>query len=854
MAKQKILLIDGSNLIFRAYFAFQRSGLTTADGRPSGAVFGFLRLFVDALQKELPDEVYVAWDPKGGTFRDKEFEYYKANRPDEMPEDLFEQLMEVHKILDYLGIKNKAIKGIEADDIIGTLSQKAVDNGWTVKVFSGDRDLFQLVNKSVKVLYPSRKGGLDLFGEKEVEIKMGVKPSQIIDYKGLSGDASDNIKGVPGVGEKTAQKLLRQFKTFEDIFKNVDEVTPAGLQQKLKDNEQLARDSYYLATVKTDCDVDIDWAKPRPFAINNDKVQEFVEEYGLKSLRKALPELLKNYGEKIEFAPSQEVSNTATTKKVEEFTASTAELTKVLKNLPRLAVSVGEINTIGFEFEGKDLYKVVDDIPALLADYSGEVFVWDSKKLIKDIGFEANYVDIMLGLYVWDSSWKQDIDFLVHDIGYGDHGSEQDALKMLWVGDYLMSQLDSTRQNLWLRLENPVAQILARMELEGVYIDKVRLQKLNKKLEAKKAEFTKSIYAKIGREDFNINSTQQLSAALAEAGYKLGKKNKNGGYSTSVKILEKLVDSDERGLIQDILDYRTVTKLHSSFTDTFLEMLDKDSRLHTEYVQNKVPSGRLSSVNPNLQNIPIRNPEYGPLIRSCFAAPKGKKIVSADYSQIELRVLAHVSGDPVLVEAFTEDQDIHARTASEIFEIPLDEVGSKERGLGKTLNFALVYQQGVFSTAKQLGISVAEAKEFIEKYFDRFKNIKPLVDKIIAGAYENEFVETVFGRRVYFKNINSSMGMVKAANERIAFNAVLQGTGTGDITKFAMIRIDREIKKQGLDMKMLLQVHDELVFEVADKDVEQAKKIIVEQMELDQPLKVPLKVDIGVGDNWAESK
>lgn len=855
MSKKKILLVDGSNLIFRAYFAFQRSGLTTSDGRPSGAVFGFLRLFVDALKKEMPDEVFVAWDPKGGSFRDKKFDYYKANRPDEMPEDLFVQLSEVYKILDYLGVKNRFVKGLEADDLIGTLAKKAVEQGWNVKVFSGDRDLFQLVESNVRVLYPSRKGGLELYGEKEVEIKMGVKPTQIIDFKGLSGDSSDNIKGVPGVGEKTAQKLLAAYETFDGIYEHVDEVSPAGLQQKLRDNEQLARDSYWLATVKLDCDIDLEWNKPRPFAIKPQKVSDFIEEYGLKSLKQVLPDLLGNYGEKIEFEGGGSTQKKPTKSlEIIEFTENEKFLKKELESLSRIGIKEGEVDVIGFEKGGKYYFTQVTDLKELISDFSGEVVVYDSKSFVKKTGLDKEYVDVMLGMYVWDSSRKQDIDFMIQDIGYEKLDSNYDGLKTLWICDFLQHEMDEKRKNLWLRLENPIALILAGMELEGVYIDKNRLQKLNETLENKKEEYTMNIYSKIGREDFNINSTQQLSAALVEAGYKLGKKNKNGGYSTSAQVLEKLTDKDEKGLIQDILDYRTVTKLHSSFTEIFLEMLDKNSRLHTEYVQNKVPSGRLSSINPNLQNIPIRNPDYGPLIRSCFGAPKGYKIVSADYSQIELRVLAHVSGDPVLIEAFSEDQDIHARTASEIFDIPLKKVESKERGLGKTLNFALVYQQGVWSTAKQLGISTGEAKEFIEKYFDRFQNVRPLVDSVLEAAHKNGYVETVFGRRINLKNINSSVGMLKAAEERVAFNAVLQGSGTGDITKFAMIRINREIEKFGLDMKMLLQVHDELVFEVAEADVDKAKKMIVEQMELGQPLKVPLKVDIGVGYNWAESK
>ena len=850
MAKQKIMLVDGSNLVFRSFFAFNRSGLTTSDGRPSGAVFGFSRLLLDAITKEKPDEVFVAWDPKGGSFRDKEHEYYKANRPDEMPEELRTQLPEVFRLLDALGVKQQALEGIEADDIIGTLAQKAVANKWKVLVYSGDRDLFQLVNKDVTVLYPSRKGGLEKYDAAGVKEKMGVGPELIIDYKGLAGDSSDNIKGVPGVGEKTTLKLLQEFGSFEGVFENVEQITPAGVQKKVRENEELARDSYWLATVKTDCEIDLEWAKPRPFRVDKAKLEEFIEEYGLKSLRKALPDILEKYGQKVALERPEGVMPNVETKERQVWDGNL----EILKQVGRIGLARGEKNYLGFEVGKTEYYGEVPDVQTLLRAYEGEVVVYDLKSLMKEYWLPGQYVDVQLGLYVWNSSQQNDVDTLLEDIGYRDLSDETlSGLKLLWAHDYLARELNRARLDLWLRLENPVAIVLAEMELAGVYIDKEKLHELNVVLGEKRSEYAQAVYGELGRDDFNLNSTQQLSAALVEAGYKLGKKNKNGGYSTSAIILEKLAESDERGLIKKILEYRTVTKLANSFTESFLLLLDEASRLHTEYNQVVVPTGRLSSKNPNLQNIPIKHPEYGPLIRSCFAAPGERLLVAADYSQIELRCLAHASEDPVLMDAFSKGQDIHARTAAEVFGVELGAVDSSMRRLGKTLNFALVYQQGAFATARQLGISRGEAKEFMERYFARFAKVKPLIDATLEKARETGYTETIWGRRRYFNNLTTSNALLRTAEERAAFNAVLQGSGA-DIVKFAMLRVDREIRARGLDAMMLMQVHDELVFEVGAGDLEALRDVLQTEMGLGQPLRVPLKIDIGVGANWAEAK
>ena len=845
------MLVDGSNLLFRSFFAFGRSNLTTGDGRPSGAVFGFTRLLLDAITKEKPDEVFVAWDPKGGSFRDKKYTYYKANRPDEMPEDLRAQLPEVFRLLDALGVKQQALEGFEADDLIGTLAAKAEAAGWKALIYSGDRDLFQLVNKDVRVLYPSRKGGLEKYDAAGVRTKMGVGPDLVVDFKGLAGDSSDNIKGVPGVGEKTALKLLAEFGSFEEIFARVDEVAPAGLQTKIRDNERLARDSYWLATVKTDCELDLNWTSPQPFRPHKDELENFIGEYGLKSLQKALPDILAKYGQKISLDTSGVAKQIRPSKTRNKWSGLLADLEEVGR------VGLGQIEDkfyLGYEWGREEYFGEVKDVQELLREYRGRVVVFDLKTLMKRFWLENNYVDVTLGLYVWNSSWSGGIDLLLADLGYSSTQEEALAgLKLLWVHDYLVRELEQTRLDLWLNVENPLAVLLAKMELAGIYIDKRKLEELNEVLLRKGQTLTREIYGLFGREDFNLNSTQQLSTALVELGYVLGKKNKNGGYSTSAVILEKLAETDERGLITKILEYRTVTKLTNSFTDSFLKLLDETSRLHTEYGQTVVPTGRLSSKNPNLQNIPIKHPEYGPLIRGCFGAPSPNLLLVADYSQIELRCLAHLSKDPVLIDAFKKGQDIHARTAAEIFEIPLVEVTSHQRRLGKTLNFALVYQQGAFATARQLNISRTEAKEFIGRYFARFARVKPLIENVLEKAREQNYTQTIWGRRRYFHNLKSGNSLIRQAEERAAFNAVLQGSAA-DIVKLAMLQVEQVIKDRTLDALMLMQVHDELVFEIGAADIDSTTKAIEEAMSLNQPLDVPLRIDIGVGNDWDGAK
>jgi DNA polymerase I len=856
---KKILLVDGSNLVFRAYFALQRSNLTSKSGKPSGAIYGFVRMLSDAILKEKPDSVLVAFDPSI-TFRHEKYAYYKANRPTETPADLIEQFPEIQKFLTALGIPCFKMDNIEADDMIGSVSHQASKKGFECLIFSGDKDNFQLVNDHVKILYPDIKGGYKVLDSQGVKEKLGVLPGQVIDFKALSGDSSDNIKGVPGVGPKTAQNLLEKYKNLDSIYRELGDITPNGVKEKLTNNKDSAYESQWLATIKLDAQVPFDYEN-FTLSVNENDAIDFLDEYGMNSIRKQLPDVVKV------FLPDSEIRFENNSGLFEEENSPTTPSKFIVKQIEKLdqvpqnidvGVSFGEEkSTLAWIADYKNLkfetYSTNKQEIFELLKKQNRVFVWNSKNVLYKHGYDTqNVFDNHIGLFVENNLQPLDAETKCKEIcgeGFGlDHSIQQ-----ILIGSYLMENLEKKPLELFLRVENPLIQVLAKMEQVGVYLESKKLEDLSKTLLEKAENLTKSIKRLLNDQEININSSQQLGEKLTQMGFKLPLTGKTKNYSTDREALENLLDDDKTGLIQSIIDYRTVIKLSSSFIEAFLDKIDRNSRIHTEYSQVVAATGRLSSSNPNLQNIPIRNSEYGPLIRACFAAPKGSKIIAADYSQMELRLLAHFSNDKALQKAFQDGEDIHARTAAEMFEKPINQVTKDERAIGKTLNFALVYQQGAFSTAKQLGITQSEAKKYIELYFDRFPKVKPYVEIVLQSAKEKGYAETLFGRRRYFKNLSSKVFMLRSLDERAAFNAGLQGSGA-DMIKQAMIEIQNEIETKNLKSKMVLQVHDELVFEVPENEIEEIKKIIQKGMGCGDMLQVPTVVDIGVGENWAEAK
>jgi len=561
-----------------------------------------------------------------------------------------------------------------------------------------------------------------------------------------------------------------------------------------------------------------------------------------------------------------------------------AELVKSSKLSMDYNLVEGKLDYLAFfsEAGGFYIFKYLDTVSfnIFFSEYRNLVFVFDQKNISKilaqnDLFLPSNTVDIMLAGYVENSSFPNDLhsqaarklnqdyeleyqpstDSLFNtEIELDSFKEMETRLKLLFdLGSNYDTSLPEKLKYLWQEVESPVSEILGKMELKGVYLDKVKLEEISAKLFEKARYFETQIREKLQDPSLNVNSTQQLATSLIKNGFDLQKIAGKGKISTDKDTLDQLSPGDNTGLIKEILEYRTVSKLYSTYTDSFLGQIDSQNRLHGQYSQAQVATGRLSSNSPNLQNIPIRNPEYGPLIRSCFTSPEGYTLVGADYSQFELRLLAHFSGDPTLINAFELNQDIHARTAAEIFEIPLAQVTKEERRVGKTLNFALVYQQGVFATSLQLGVEQKQAKAFMEKYFGRFARVKPFINEVLQKAREVGYVETFLGRRRHFQNLNSGQAMLRKAEERAAFNAVLQGSNA-DLIKLAMISIEKELKSKNLDGEIVLQVHDELVLEVKSQEAEEIQKIVITQMQAGQPLKVPILVESGLGKNWNECK
>jgi DNA polymerase I len=958
MSEQKtILLVDGSNLVFRMYFALERTGMTSPSGKPSWAIFGFFKALLDVIEKEQPTTVVAAFDTKGPTFRHQAFDFYKANRPTEMPDPMKSQWPEIKRGIQLIGMSMIEMPGFEADDLIGTLALQAENSGWKVLILSGDRDNFQLVNEHVKILMPGQMGGIQMVGTEEVKIKMGVRPDQVVDFKSLCGDSSDNIPGVPGIGEKTAVKLLEEFDTLENIYSNLDKISSQSVRKKLEEGRDSAKDSQYLAQIRTDCTITYEFEKLiHALQPDLEKLKDFLHEYKLVSLEKRLPKIFKAFGsqdiEQLSFtagvskarvsrqdqfntdndddlsfpaaefeAKKQAIDSAKEQIKVRSKTIfSEADLQALkleLQNAKKLSLDLEtngldtfECNIVGWALSFKSTKD--DELEAvyiptqhnylgapkqltnqfvakLIADFlqtwPGQLVVQNTKfeyKILKRYGITlpANTQDTMLASYLQNPDAAHGLKAQafrifnyqmteIEDI-IGVKGKKQktmdqmpieqvatyacdDAAMTLALYEHYQQNLDPKLKTIWTEIESPMAILLAEIELKGVFVNASKLETLSKELSRQIVIFENQILADLDTGTINLNSSQQLGKALDAKGFKLSKTG-TGQLSTDIKNLQELKDKDESGLIGKIIDYRVLTKLRSTYTDSLAkEIKPATGRVHCDFNQALTSTGRLSSSNPNLQNIPVKNQEFGKLIRASFEAEPGNILISADYSQIELRLLAHYTEDPTLLDAFRSGQDIHLRTASEIFEVPLEGVTSDMRRLGKTLNFALIYQQGTFATARQLGISNKQASEFIEKYFLSFPKVRPFMDAVLTQARSNGYVETIWGRRRYFKNLNSSAAMLRKAEERAAFNAPLQGSAA-DMMKIAMLRVSEKLTERKLNSQIVLQVHDEIVLEAPQEYAKEACEILRSEMVIGQPLKVPIEIGVGKGPNWAECK
>ena len=885
-----LILIDGHALAYRQFFALERTGMKNSENQPTWAVYGFFKAVFDLLSKIHPDFIAVAFDVGRRTFRTEKFEEYKANR-EAMPDTLRSQIGVICDGLNAFDIPIITKEGFEADDIIGTISKLASEKGHNTLILTGDQDSFQLIDTegTVKVLIPS-KGELVEYDWNKVYEKLGVYPNQITDYKGLRGDTSDNIPGIKGIGEKTAQKLLNRYPHLEEVLADCDNIPEKAVKQKICDGKEIAILSKDLATIIRDVDIDFDIDKASVTLPKMENVSAFLRKMQFYTFIKNIDKILSSFNSETQpeavnlnlFAAgtgenvqqnlfSQAIKETVEDKTFEYKTVDSNNVSNIveeIKNSKRIAIkwySNNEIITGCSVSNGNNYYfsqEFIQQLREIVENPEIKKVGYDAKSdyhLLLNNGFSPAGLeyDVLLASYVKDPNRKhileaQGLDFLKHIMADEDEGVKRycdEAYTIYRLYDYWQKHLDEKEQKLVNDIEIPLTKVLAKMEHTGVAIDVDYLKELSSYMTEKLAELEDLIYQLAGGA-FNINSPKQVAEVLFD---KLGlKTKKKKSRSTSAEVLEELAQEYE--ICDYILQHRKFSKLKSTYTDVLPTLISKrDGRIHTTYNQALTVTGRLSSSNPNLQNIPIRT-EEGNKIRSAFCAmdKENSLILSADYSQIELRLLAHVSGDKHLIHAFTSGEDIHTMTASKVFGVGISEVTKEMRRRAKAVNFGIVYGQSKYGLAKNLGITPAEAQEFIDKYFETYPGVKDYMNYEVDFVNKHGYVETIFGRKRYLSSeLQSSNFQIREFAQRAAINQPLQGTAA-DLIKMAMIDVERELESRNLKTRMIMQVHDELVFEVPKTELEEVKELALRCMELNQPLQVPLEVDINCGSSWKE--
>lgn len=938
--KKNLILIDGHALAFRQYFALERTGMRTSTGVPSWAVFGFFKALFDLMKnKELePDAIAVTFDVSHQTFRTERYDEYKANR-EKMPDDLHVQMGLIYEGLQAFSIPIYQKEGFEADDVIGTISKKACELGHKVYILTGDQDSFQLVDTEgcVKVIIPS-KGELVEYDWDKVYEKLGVYPNQVIDYKALRGDSSDNIPGIRGIGEKTAQKLLGTYGDLDTVYENVDNIKEKAVREKLKNGKDMAYMSRFLATIVRDVDVEFDFDKACINLPMLNSVTAFLTKMQFFSFLKNIKNILATFNRNGAcasnsesntqlglFGTEEEHEKTVAQKNIIEkevmtvedfntmadmihqkgaffFTTSETVDSLLKQKINYIALGVADIKidadkritlTIDDEHQAYVYYiplnlrynlsfgssgALMARFKALFEDENLAKLTVDSKKeynALRSNGIMLNNVvfDAVLASYVENPSNNHDMDVQALQclnispikemnvnarsvqLGLLEDGADSaKAYREIWLlmelTKYRVESFDNANWKLLQQMEIPLAKVLAEMEYTGVSINIDSLNELTEFLNKKIRRLERCIFD-IADEGFNLNSPKQVGEILFD---KLGiqhKKKSRGRatYSTSAEVLEEL--AEEHDIAKYLLQYRKFSKLKSTYTDALPNLINPiDKRIHTTYNQTITATGRLSSSNPNLQNIPTRTDE-GEKIREAFVPENPDNlIVSADYSQIELRLLAHISDDKNLQQAFIFDKDVHAITASNIFEVPLSQVTKQMRARAKTVNFGIIYGQTRYGLGKAIGITPEEAEEFINRYFATYSGIKLYMNAMIERVMIDGYAETIFGRRRFFQNeISSSNAMVREFAKRAAINFPMQGSAS-DLMKLAMIRFRNSLLENNLKSKLIMQVHDEMVVEVEREELDIVKKLVREAMELDQPLSVPLIVNIKEGPTW----
>ncbi|SOC36556.1 DNA polymerase I [Ureibacillus acetophenoni] len=875
MAKEKLLLLDGNSLAYRAFFALPL--LTNDSGIHTNAVYGFTTMLQKILEEEKPTKMLVAFDAGKTTFRHESFDEYKGGRQ-KTPPELSEQFPYLRKLIDAYQIKRYELPMYEADDIIGTLAKQAEKDNMEVIIVSGDKDLTQLATDKVTV-YITRKGMTDIeqYTPAHIEEKYGLTPEQIIDMKGLMGDTSDNIPGVPGVGEKTAIKLLKEYSTVENLYENIEGMKASKMKEKLVANEEQAKMSKELATIFTAAPIEITLADLDYPGPDEQEVLNVWQELSFKSLiEKSKFQMEEKETAALEF----NIVENVTEDMLKDVMAVQLELENEHYHTCRLfglALTDG-VNTFYVPFEKMEQNKVIKN---WLEDETKKKYMSDSKAAqayLKRVGIELRGVefDLLLASYIVNPSISGDdvatlarefnfTDVQANETIYGkgakwslpevkvlaEHVSRK-AFAIWSLQPVIEEKLKENEQfDLYHDLELPLANILGTMESEGIKVNFSTLEKMGEELTEKISQLENEIYDLAG-EKFNINSPKQLGVILFEKLELPAVKKTKTGYSTAADVLEKL--KSKHKIVASILDYRTLAKLKSTYIEGLMKEVHKDdSKVHTRYQQALTATGRLSSTDPNLQNIPIRL-EEGRRIRQAFTPSQEDWVLfAADYSQIELRVLAHYSKDESLIDAFKQGMDIHTRTAMDVFHVQADEVTSNMRRTAKAVNFGIVYGISDYGLSQNLDITRKEAGEFIERYFASFPGVKEYMDSIVQDAKLNGFVTTILNRRRYLPDITSSNFNLRSFAERTAMNTPIQGSAA-DIIKKAMIDMDARLKEEGLKTKMLLQVHDELIFEAPKDEIEILERIVPEVMENAIELLVPLKVEYSYGSTWYDAK
>ncbi len=905
--KKSLFLIDGSALFYRAYFAFIKRPLINSKGENTSATFGFIHSLLKIYREENPDYLAVIFDTKEPTFRHEMYKEYKANR-EAMPDDLVYQLPRIRKAVEVMNIAHYELAGFEADDIIGTYARRGGESGLDVYIATNDKDCFQLVNENVKIYYnSSRDDSIVKMGPEEVKIKFGVYPEHVIDKLALMGDSSDNVPGVRGVGPKSADALLEQFGNLESVLKRHDEIKAKGLREKISSSIKQAELSKVLVTIDCNVPIEFDIGAMKRREINKEETREFLEELEHKRLLKLL---ITDDGQPTEqtetvnenwsnskyvavktIAELKKLVTALKKKKIISVDTETTSLDTMQAKLVGFSLSAekgtGYYLPVGHTGKGEQNLPLDETIQILKGILEDEKIAKVGQNLKYDIEVLKKYkltitpvsFDTMLASYLLNPSLRQNsLDALAQRllgykmqpisdlIGRGRNQTTFDTVPIDRATFYAAEDADVTFQvmellkpelkknkleNLFYEIELPLINVLADIETAGVNIDVPFLAKLSRKSEKSIDKLKLEIY-EINGGEFNINSTQQLSHLLFEklSLPTLRKTAKKTGYSTDVRVLEEL--SGLHPLPNLLLEYRRLAKLKSTYIDAIPKLINPDTkRVHTDFNQTIAATGRLSSNNPNLQNIPIRTKEGREIRKAFIPRDSDHLLLTADYSQIELRILAHYANDPVLIKAFKKNEDIHLRTAAEVFNVDIKEVTADQRRSAKTANFAIIYGVSAFGLTQQSDMNMNQAKEFIKTYFEKYSGIKDYMEEYKQFARDNGFVTTLFDRKRYIPDINNKNHTVRQFAERVAINTPIQGTAA-DMIKIAMINIHNKMSK--MKSKMILQVHDELVFDVYKPEMDDLKSIVKDGMENVTKLKVPIVADISYGENWLDAK